>query len=122
MRRSWSLPRVQPLPVIQSAMTWQERIAETIQQMLSLVTNKTLQRIERKVDIIMSQLDDLTATLTAISGDVDTLESEFKAAQAAAAANQPVDLSGAIAAAQAIRTKLEAVTNPVPPPVNPPAA
>jgi hypothetical protein len=64
----------------------------------------------------MSQLDDLTAALTAISTDVDTLETEFAAAQAAAAANQPVDLSGAIAAAQAIRNKLEAVTNPAPAP------
>jgi outer membrane murein-binding lipoprotein Lpp len=72
-----------------------------------------LNRIERKVDYIMAQIDDLNTALAAISTDVDATLSEVKSLEdqlAAANANPAVDLSGAIAAAAAIRAKLEGVS------------
>jgi multidrug resistance efflux pump len=81
-----------------------------------------LNRIERKVDYIMAQIDDLKATLTAIGSDTDEIIQDFanlQAALATANANSGVDLTDVNAAANAIRTKLDALAssaNPAPAP------
>lgn len=80
----------------------------------------TLETLDRKLNIIMAQIDDLNTALNGIATDVTQvvsdhadLISQLQAAQAAAAANQPVDLTTAIASAQAIKTTLDGIASTV---------
>ena len=82
--------------------------------------------LERQMRTIMAQIDDLNAIIDKLTTDVGNtvseLRSELQTAQAAAAANQPVDLSGAIAKLDTLDTTVAgaqsattAASSPTPP-------
>jgi t-SNARE complex subunit (syntaxin) len=78
----------------------------------------TLETLDRKLNKIMAQIDDLNTALSGIASDVAqvatdhaNLLTELSTAQAAATAGQPVDLTAAIAQATAIKTSLDAIAS-----------
>lgn len=75
-----------------------------------------VETLEKLMEIVMADLDTLNGLLSDIATDASTVASqhtdlvnELQALQQQAAANQPVDLTGAIATAQTIKTTLDGI-------------
>jgi hypothetical protein len=88
---------------------------------------RSQQELHAKVDILLSQSDDLTADVTGLQADLATISASFAAelaaVAAAVAAGQPVDLTG-LDAVKAQFDALATSTTPAAPavPAAPPAS
>lgn len=78
--------------------------------------NERVETLEKLMEYVMADLDTLNTTLDEIATDAgevasehQTLVDELTALQAQVAANQPIDLTGAIAKATAIKTTLDGI-------------
>ena len=93
----------------------------TLDQLLKAITTANL-----KLDVLMSQQDNLDLdvqaiqdTLITLQGDTGAISAELDALRAQIAAGQPVDLTGLDSAVATLKARVAAVGALVPPPAPP---